>query len=187
MQSDLLNVSDCVWQRWCVRSGVAPVRFAAVRCDRPGSLSLGALHSCPPTSSLWHLYKQLLLPPQPPTLTLKSTWLCPAGLPVTAGIVNGTRQTWRVLCTHGHGPRHCLQQCAGLRPQHWRWHGSERHHYCKWWCRRPESLALMDTRMELQKTNKKIPQSHTQADKTLGVSRFSKSKMPFDIFYDFFY
>lgn len=112
--------------------GARPARFTAVCCDRTqGSFS-------------WHLF---LLPPfatsPPPTLHThtkkKITWLCPAGLPVAAGIASGARQTRRALCAHGHGPRHCLQQCAGLRPQHRRWHGSERHHYCKWWRRGPRA------------------------------------------------
>lgn len=130
------NVTVMYFMHLC---GARPVRFTAVCCDRTrGSFS-------------WHLFPLPTFPPAPTLhththLTLKITWLRPAGLPVAAGIASGARQTRRALRAHGHGPRHCLQQCAGLRPQHRRWHGSERHHYCKWWRRRPRGGSdLRDT------------------------------------------
>lgn len=58
--------------------------------------------------------------------------LCPIGLPGDHGVVSGPRDIRRAVCANGHGSGHCLQQCARLRPQHWRRHGSERHHWCKW-------------------------------------------------------
>lgn len=158
-----------------------PSRFTAVRCDRTrGSFS-------------WHLF---LLPPfatsSPPhphstrthlTLKKKITWLCPAGLPVAAGIASGARQTRRALCAHGHGPRHCLQQCAGLRPQHRRWHGSERHHYCKWWRRRPRARGGSDLRDTLDGNDKEW-HTHAQTSR-IGVSWVSDFR-PLDI-YNFFF
>lgn len=58
--------------------------------------------------------------------------LCPIGLPGDHGVVSGPRDIRRAVCANGHGSGHCLQQCARLRPQHWRRHGSEHHHWCKW-------------------------------------------------------
>lgn len=63
--------------------------------------------------------------------------LCPAGLPGNHGVVSSPWNLWGVVCANGHGAGHRLQQCARLRPQHWRRHGSERYHWCKWGWRAP--------------------------------------------------
>lgn len=68
--------------------------------------------------------------------------LCPAGLPGDHGVVSSPRDLWGVVCANGHGAGHRLQQCARLRPQHWRRHGSERYHWCKWgWGTPPTSQS----------------------------------------------
>lgn len=68
--------------------------------------------------------------------------LCPAGLPGDHGVVSSPWDLWGVVCANGHGAGHRLQQCARLRPQHWRRHGSERYHWCKWgWWTPPTSQS----------------------------------------------
>lgn len=63
----------------------------------------------------------------------------PTGLPGNLGAVSSTWNIRGVVFAHGHGASHSLQQCARLRPQHWRRHRSERHHSCKCsWSPRPQ-------------------------------------------------
>lgn len=75
----------------CVRvCGVVSVCFAAVRCDRLGS---SPWH--PPLLSVPSLWQVAPFQPNPPAKLLadtKAPWLCPVGLPVTAGIDNGSRE-----------------------------------------------------------------------------------------------
>lgn len=128
--------------------GVVPVCFAAVRCDRPGSSPWHPYTCVFPSLVASSTSQPKTKPAKPPPLrTLNALGSALAGLAVTAGIVNGSWEIWRVLCADGHGPSHCLQQCAGLRPQHWRWHGPERHHYCKWWrlAARIDDLSITHT------------------------------------------
>lgn len=109
-----------------------------VCCDRPGS-SLGSVSVLPPfpvaLCPLAHPLFRIHFPSHGHSQQQQSTKALalprPAGLPGDHGVVSGSRNIWGVVCAHGHGASHSLQQCAGLRPQHWRRHRSERHHWCK--------------------------------------------------------
>lgn len=66
--------------------------------------------------------------PNGPLLRSPTPARCLTGLPGTAGAVGCPGQARGTLCPYGHGPRHRLQQRAGLRFQHRRGHSAQHHH-----------------------------------------------------------
>lgn len=66
--------------------------------------------------------------PNGPLLPSPTPAHCLTGLPGTAGAVGCPGQVRGALCPYGHGPCHCLQQCARLRFQHRRGHSAQHHH-----------------------------------------------------------
>lgn len=56
---------------------------------------------------------------------------CPTGLPGAAGTLQGPGEARGVVCPHGYGSRHGVQQRAGVRFQHWRRYRSEHYHWRK--------------------------------------------------------
>lgn len=86
-------------------------------------LGVRPLHFSPTPHSLLSVHPQ-----QQPIRRLALT---AAGLRGITGTLCSAGQISRVLCAHGYGPRHRLQQYTWFRPQHWLRHRSECHYWCK--------------------------------------------------------